>query len=149
MYQGNSDSFRDLQRDYFSYSAGVNIGRALPDVRDGLKPVHRRILWSMRNLKGAVKSTAVVGDTLKIHPHGDSSVYGALVLMTDSRESWNVPLVKGQGTFGKVYSTLDAADHRIPAPLTCLGTWTTCLTSPLSPVRVLSLKFFRPVTRSC
>lgn len=112
MYQGNSDSFRDLQRDYFSYSAGVNIGRALPDVRDGLKPVHRRILWSMRNLKGTVKSTAVVGDTLKIHPHGDSSVYGALVLMTDSRESWNVPLVKGQGTFGKVYSTLDAADHR-------------------------------------
>lgn len=112
MYQGNSDSFRDLQKDYFSYSAGVNIGRALPDVRDGLKPVHRRILWSMRNLKGTVKSTAVVGDTLKIHPHGDSSVYGALVLMTDSRESWNVPLVKGQGTFGKVYSTLDAADHR-------------------------------------
>ena len=75
----------EMQRSYIDYAMSVIVGRALPDVRDGLKPVHRRLLWAMRLLRldptaGYKKCARVVGDTIgKYHPHGDQSVYDALV----------------------------------------------------------------------
>ena len=90
---------------YIDYAMSVIVSRALPDVRDGLKPVHRRILFDMNELhldpsKGYKKSARIVGDTMgKFHPHGDSSIYGALVNMA---QEWNTryPLVDGHGNFG-------------------------------------------------
>src|SRR5690606_18177583 len=90
---------------YIDYSMSVIVGRALPDVRDGLKPVHRRILYAMNELgmdfnKPYKKSARVVGEVLgKYHPHGDSSVYDAMVRMA---QPWSMRymLVDGQGNFG-------------------------------------------------
>ncbi|HET7600088.1 MAG TPA: DNA gyrase subunit A [Gemmatimonadales bacterium] len=100
----------EMQQSFINYSMSVIVSRALPDVRDGLKPVHRRILYSMNEL-GLVpgrpfkKSATVVGDVLgKYHPHGDSSVYDALVRMVQDF-SLRYPLIAGQGNFG----TLDDA----------------------------------------
>ena len=97
----------EMRVSYLDYSMSVIIGRALPDVRDGLKPVHRRILYAMfreGNLSNRrySKCAGVVGEVLKkYHPHGDSAVYDALVRMA---QPWNmrVPLVDGQGNFGSV-----------------------------------------------
>ena len=97
----------EIQSSYLDYAMSVIVGRALPDVRDGLKPVHRRILWSMleagyRPDRPHRKSAAVVGDVLKkYHPHGDQSVYDALVRMA---QDWSLryPLVDGHGNFGSV-----------------------------------------------
>ena len=97
----------EMRVSYLDYSMSVIIGRALPDVRDGLKPVHRRILYAMfreGNLSNRrySKCAGVVGEVLKkYHPHGDSTVYDALVRMA---QPWNmrVPLVDGQGNFGSV-----------------------------------------------
>src|SRR5215204_5067720 len=97
----------ELRTSYLDYAMSVIIGRAIPDVRDGLKPVHRRILFSMSEQKigpgGAHKKCArVVGDVLgKYHPHGDLSVYDALVRMAQPF-SLRYPLVDGQGNFGSV-----------------------------------------------
>jgi len=91
-----------LQKSYLDYSMSVIIGRALPDVRDGLKPVHRRILFSMNelglNYKSPYKKSArIVGDCLgKFHPHGDTSVYEALVRMAQDF-SMRMPIIDGQG----------------------------------------------------
>ncbi|HZI01275.1 MAG TPA: DNA gyrase subunit A, partial [Flavisolibacter sp.] len=90
---------------YIDYSMSVIVGRALPDVRDGLKPVHRRILFAMNELgmgptRPFKKSARLVGDVLgKYHPHGDSSVYDAVVRMA---QDWNMryTMVDGQGNFG-------------------------------------------------
>ena len=97
----------ELQRSYLDYAMSVIVGRALPDVRDGLKPVHRRILYSM--FEGGMragtqhrKSAAAVGDVMKkYHPHGDSAIYDALVRMG---QSWAIryPLIDGHGNFGSV-----------------------------------------------
>src|SRR5205085_9809045 len=92
---------------YIDYSMSVIVGRALPDVRDGLKPVHRRILYAMNDLGMASnrpykKSARVVGEVLgKYHPHGDSSVYDAMVRML---QDWSLryPLIDGQGNFGSM-----------------------------------------------
>jgi DNA gyrase subunit A len=97
----------EMRRSYLDYSMSVIIGRALPDVRDGLKPVHRRILYAMdteglQYNKSYSKCAGVVGECLKkYHPHGDSAVYDALVRMA---QPWNMryPLVDGQGNFGSV-----------------------------------------------
>jgi DNA gyrase subunit A len=97
----------EIQRSYLDYAMSVIVGRALPDVRDGLKPVHRRILWSMlesgfRPDRPHRKCAAVIGDVLrKYHPHGDQSVYDALVRMA---QDWSLraPLVDGHGNFGSV-----------------------------------------------
>jgi len=97
----------ELKADFLDYAMSVIVSRALPDVRDGLKPVHRRILFSMKGLgldfgKPYRKSATIVGDCLgKYHPHGDSSVYDALVRMA---QPWSLryPLVQGQGNFGSV-----------------------------------------------
>ncbi|MGB5811304.1 MAG: DNA gyrase subunit A [Polyangiales bacterium] len=97
----------EMRRSYLDYAMSVIIGRAIPDVRDGLKPVHRRILYSMHEQKvqwnGSYKKSArIVGDVLgKYHPHGDSAVYDALVRMAQEF-SMRYPLVDGQGNFGSV-----------------------------------------------
>ncbi|MFG1411720.1 MAG: DNA gyrase subunit A [Pseudomonadota bacterium] len=97
----------ELSRSYLDYAMSVIVARALPDVRDGLKPVHRRILFSMHENgyewnKSYRKSARVVGDVIgKYHPHGDQSVYDALVRMAQ-RFSMRLPLVDGQGNFGSV-----------------------------------------------
>src|SRR5215471_14319466 len=97
----------ELKESFINYSMSVIVSRALPDVRDGLKPVHRRILYAMNEL-GLVpgrpykKSATVVGDVLgKYHPHGDASVYDALVRMVQEF-SLRYPLIDGQGNFGSV-----------------------------------------------
>ena len=97
----------EMRRSYLDYSMSVIIGRALPDVRDGLKPVHRRILYAMHDMgmvynRKPSKCAGVVGELLKkYHPHGDSAVYDALVRLA---QPWNMryPLVDGQGNFGSV-----------------------------------------------
>jgi DNA gyrase subunit A len=96
-----------MRRSYLDYSMSVIIGRAIPDVRDGLKPVHRRILFAMQDLgnthtKAYKKSARIVGDVIgKYHPHGDSAVYDAIVRMAQTF-SLRYPLVDGQGNFGSV-----------------------------------------------
>src|SRR5262249_12537239 len=97
----------EMQQSFISYSMSVIVSRALPDVSDGLKPVHRRILYAMNELglvpgRAYKKSATVVGDVLgKYHPHGDSSVYDALVRMVQEF-SLRYPLIDGQGNFGSI-----------------------------------------------
>jgi DNA gyrase subunit A len=97
----------EMKRSYLDYAMSVIVSRALPDVRDGLKPVHRRILYSMNEQghtpdKKYVKSARVVGDVMgKYHPHGDQAIYDALVRMAQDF-SMRLPLVDGQGNFGSV-----------------------------------------------
>lgn len=96
-----------MRRSYLDYAMSVIIGRALPDVRDGLKPVHRRVIWSMNELgntynKPYKKSARVVGDTIgKYHPHGDTAVYDTVVRLAQDF-SMRYPLVDGQGNFGSI-----------------------------------------------
>ncbi|MBW2083449.1 MAG: DNA gyrase subunit A [Deltaproteobacteria bacterium] len=97
----------EMKRSYLEYSMSVIVGRALPDVRDGLKPVHRRVLYSMYELKNTYnspfkKSARVVGDVIgKYHPHGDAAVYDTIVRMAQDF-TMRYPLVDGQGNFGSV-----------------------------------------------
>ena len=101
------DLEQEMKKSFISYAMAVIISRALPDVRDGLKPVHRRILYAMHELgvtpdKPYRKCARIVGDVLgKYHPHGDSSVYGALVRLAQDFAT-RYPLVDGQGNFGSV-----------------------------------------------
>ena len=103
----NIEVDNEMKRSFIAYAMAVNVSRAIPDVRDGLKPVHRRILYSMNELgltpdKAYKKCATIVGDVLgKYHPHGDSSVYEALVRMAQDF-SINLPLVDGHGNFGSV-----------------------------------------------
>jgi len=98
---------KEIQKSYLEYSLSVIIGRAIPDVRDGLKPVHRRIMFAQHELGNSYtrpykKSARVVGDVIgKYHPHGDSAVYDALVRMAQSF-SMRDPLIDGQGNFGSI-----------------------------------------------
>ena len=95
----------EMKRSYLDYAMSVIVARALPDARDGLKPVHRRILYSMYEQghtpdKKYVKSARVVGDVIgKYHPHGDQSIYDAMVRMAQDF-SMRVPLIDGQGNYG-------------------------------------------------
>ncbi|HYG27400.1 MAG TPA: DNA gyrase subunit A [Caulobacteraceae bacterium] len=104
----------ELKRSYLDYAMSVIVSRALPDARDGLKPVHRRILYSMHDLgmtpdKSYSKSARVVGDVIgRFHPHGDQSVYDALVRMVQEF-SLGLPLIDGQGNFGSVDNDPPAA----------------------------------------
>ena len=101
------DFSEEMKTSYRDYAMSVIVARALPDVRDGLKPVQRRILYAMKELglspdKPHRKSARIVGDTMgKYHPHGDSSIYDALVHMTEDY-SLNAPLVDGHGNFGSI-----------------------------------------------
>ncbi len=116
----------EMKTSYIDYSMSVIVARALPDVRDGFKPVHRRILYGMMELgntsdKPYKKSARIVGEVLgKYHPHGDSSVYGALVRMA---QDWAMryPLVDGQGNFGSVDGDSPAAMRYTEARLKKLG----------------------------
>ncbi|MBQ2368035.1 MAG: DNA gyrase subunit A [Bacteroidaceae bacterium] len=115
-----------MRSSYIDYSMSVIVARALPDVRDGLKPVHRRILYGMMELgntsdKKYLKSARTVGDVLgKYHPHGDSSVYMALVRMA---QSWvmRYPLIDGQGNFGSIDGDSPAAMRYTEARLRKIG----------------------------
>lgn len=97
----------EMKKSFISYAMAVNVSRAIPDVRDGLKPVHRRILFTMNEMgytcdKPFKKCASTVGDVLgKYHPHGDSSVYDALVRMAQDF-SIRCPLIEGHGNFGSV-----------------------------------------------
>ena len=104
----------EMRQSYLDYAMSVIVGRALPDVRDGLKPVHRRVLYAMRELgndwnKAYKKSARVVGDVIgKYHPHGDSAVYDSIVRMAQTF-SMRYPLVDGQGNFGSIDGDSPAA----------------------------------------
>ncbi len=103
----HTDYAEIMQKSYIDYAMSVIVSRALPDVRDGLKPVQRRTLYDMYELgirfdKPYRKSARIVGDTMgKYHPHGDSSIYGALVVMAQSFK-YGMPLVDGHGNFGSI-----------------------------------------------
>ncbi|HEU4414970.1 MAG TPA: DNA topoisomerase (ATP-hydrolyzing), partial [Candidatus Angelobacter sp.] len=117
----------EMRRSYLDYSMSVIIGRALPDVRDGLKPVHRRILYTMQNMglqpnKATRKCARIVGDVMgKYHPHGNLAVYDALVRLA---QDWSLryPLVFGQGNFGSVDGDPPAADRYTEAKLSRIST---------------------------
>src|SRR5271156_6642143 len=104
----------EMRKSYLDYAMSVIVGRALPDVRDGLKPVHRRVLYAMRELandwnRPYKKSARVVGDVIgKYHPHGDIAVYDTIVRMAQDF-SLRYPLIDGQGNFGSIDGDSPAA----------------------------------------
>ena len=112
----------EMKRSYIDYAMSVIVGRALPDVRDGLKPVHKRILYGMHELgvtpdKPHKKSARIVGEVMgKYHPHGDSSIYDAMVRMAQDF-STNYMLVDGHGNFGSVDGDGAAASRYTEARL--------------------------------
>jgi DNA gyrase subunit A len=116
---------RELRKSYLDYAMSVIIGRALPDVRDGLKPVHRRTLFAMRELgniynRPYIKSARIVGDVIgKYHPHGDTAAYDTLVRMAQNF-SMRYPLVDGQGNFGSMDGDSAAAMRYTEARMTKL-----------------------------
>lgn len=116
---------KELRKSYLDYAMSVIIGRALPDVRDGLKPVHRRALFAMRELNNYhnrpyLKSARIVGDVIgKYHPHGDTAAYDTIVRMAQSF-SLRYPLVDGQGNFGSVDGDSPAAMRYTEARMTKL-----------------------------
>ncbi len=120
------DIQQEMQRSYIDYAMSVIVGRALPDVRDGLKPVHRRVLYSMydsgfRPDRGFVKCARVVGDVMgNYHPHGDTAIYDTLVRMA---QPWAMryPLVDGQGNFGSPGNDPQAAMRYTECRLTALA----------------------------
>ena len=117
----------EMRRSYLDYSMSVIIGRALPDVRDGLKPVHRRILYTMQQMglqpnRATRKCARIVGDVMgKYHPHGNLAVYDALVRLA---QTWSMryPLIFGQGNFGSVDGDPPAADRYTEAKLERVST---------------------------
>src|ERR1035438_7839256 len=127
----------EMRKSYLDYSMSVIIGRALPDVRDGLKPVHRRILYTMQQMglqpnRATRKCARIVGDVMgKYHPHGNLAVYDALVRLA---QTWSLryPLIFGQGNFGSVDGDPPAADRYTEAKLAPVST--ALLPGPLSPL---------------
>jgi len=113
----------EMRRSYLDYAMSVIVGRALPDVRDGLKPVHRRILYGMNELSNHwnrpyKKSARVSGDVMgKYHPHGDAAIYDTMVRMAQSF-SLRYPLIDGQGNFGSVDGDNAAASRYTEVRLT-------------------------------
>ena len=109
-----ADLENEMRQSYLDYAMSVIVGRALPDIRDGLKPVHRRILYAMHDLKNDwnkpyKKSARITGDVIgKYHPHGDSAIYDAIVRMAQDF-SMRYPLIDGQGNFGSVDGDAAAA----------------------------------------
>ncbi len=116
---------KELQKSYLDYAMSVIVGRALPDVRDGLKPVHRRALYAMRELNNYhnrpyLKSARIVGDVIgKYHPHGDTAAYDTIVRMAQDF-SLRYPLVDGQGNFGSIDGDSPAAMRYTEARMTKL-----------------------------
>ncbi|MDR1760505.1 MAG: DNA gyrase subunit A [Fibrobacter sp.] len=122
----NSNIEKNMQESYLRYSMSVIVARALPDVRDGLKPVHRRVLFAMHKLgltpkEPYVKSARIVGDVIgKYHPHGDGAVYDTLVRMAQDF-SLRYPMVDGQGNFGSIDGDNAAAMRYTEARMTRFG----------------------------
>jgi DNA gyrase subunit A len=116
----------EIKRSYMDYAMSVIIDRALPDIRDGLKPVHRRVLFGMREMgneynKPYKKSARIVGDVMgKYHPHGDTAIYDTIVRMAQDF-SLRYPLVDGQGNFGSVDGDSPAAMRYTEIRLTRLS----------------------------
>ncbi|MFA5199777.1 MAG: DNA gyrase subunit A, partial [Candidatus Omnitrophota bacterium] len=116
----------EVKDSYLNYAMSVIVGRALPDVRDGLKPVHRRILYAMRELnlehsKPYKKCARIVGETMgKYHPHGDAAIYDTLVRMAQDF-SLRYPLVDGQGNFGSIDGDTAAAMRYTEARLDAIS----------------------------
>src|SRR5271154_3849221 len=117
----------EMRRSYLDYAMSVIVGRALPDVRDGLKPVHRRILWGMHELGLAFnrptrKCAKITGDVMgRFHPHGNAAIYDALVRMAQPF-NMRYPLVDGQGNFGSVDGDPPAAQRYTEARLSKIAT---------------------------
>ena len=124
----------ELKNSYLDYAMSVIVGRALPDVRDGLKPVHRRVLFAMNELKNDFnkpykKSARVVGDVIgKYHPHGDSAVYDTIVRMAQPF-SLRYMLVDGQGNFGNIDGDNPAASRYTEARMTAVADLTPTLSA--------------------
>ena len=122
----NVDINKEMREAYLQYSMSVIVGRALPDVRDGLKPVHRRVLFAQHELsnthdKPYKKSARVVGDVIgKYHPHGDSAVYETMVRMAQDF-SLRYPLIDGQGNFGSIDGDSAAASRYTEVRMTKLA----------------------------
>ena len=122
----DKELLKELEESYLNYSMSVIMSRALPDARDGLKPVHRRILYGMHELgclwnRPYKKSARVVGDVLgKYHPHGDSSIYDAMVRMAQVF-SMRHELVQGQGNFGSVDGDSAAAMRYTESRMSKIG----------------------------
>ncbi|MDD4860461.1 MAG: DNA gyrase subunit A, partial [Dehalococcoidales bacterium] len=116
----------EMKSSYLAYSMSVIVGRALPDVRDGLKPAHRRVLFAMKDLsldhsKAYKKSARIVGEVLgKYHPHGDTAVYDTMVRMAQTF-SLRYPLVDGQGNFGSIDGDCAAAMRYTEARLAAIA----------------------------
>ena len=122
----NVEVNNEVKKSFIAYAMAVNVSRAIPDVRDGLKPVHRRILYAMHDMgltsdKAFKKCAKIVGEVLgKYHPHGDSSVYDALVRLAQNF-AINFPLVDGHGNFGSVDGDKAAAYRYTEARLSKLS----------------------------
>ncbi|MBE5737478.1 MAG: DNA gyrase subunit A, partial [Clostridiales bacterium] len=122
----NVEVNNEVKKSFIAYAMAVNVSRAIPDVRDGMKPVHRRILYAMHDMgltsdKAFKKCAKIVGEVLgKYHPHGDSSVYDALVRLAQNF-SINFPLVDGHGNFGSVDGDPAAAYRYTEARLSKLA----------------------------
>jgi DNA gyrase subunit A len=118
---------KEMRSSYLDYAMSVIVGRALPDVRDGLKPVHRRVLYAMHDLglqpnRAYRKSAFIVGEVMgKYHPHGDSAIYETLVRMAQDF-ALRYPLVDGQGNFGSIDDDPPAAMRYTEARLDSLAT---------------------------
>lgn len=114
LYKGDSESFSFLTDCYLDYGKETICRRALPDLRDGQKVVTRRVLYSAYKHKTNIlkKSSSFVSDAMKLHPHGDQSIYGSFCLMTDENGSCNLPLFHGLGNFSKVYLSSNPAAMR-------------------------------------
>lgn len=108
LYNGESEGFEMLVDGYIDYAKEVISHRSFPDLRDGQKPVGRRVLYMVRKTAkggGFYKCGTLVGRVMELHPHGDASIYGTMAAMTDGNGSLNVPLLEGNGMFGKVFSS--------------------------------------------
>ena len=116
----------EMKRSYMDYAMSVIIGRALPDVRDGLKPAHRRVLFAMRQMglasnRAYRKCAKIVGEVMgNFHPHGDASIYDTLVRLAQDF-NMRYPLVDGQGNFGSIDADPPAAMRYTEARLQALG----------------------------
>ena len=152
----------EMKRSYLDYAMSVIVSRALPDARDGLKPVHRRILYSMNESgytpdSSYVKSSRIVGDVMgQYHPHGDQAIYDALVRMAQDF-SMRLLLIDGQGNFGSVDSDPPAAMRYTEVPPRQGPRWrcsTTSTRTPSTSSRTTttpsrSRRFCRRASRTC
>ena len=155
------DLEQEMRSSYLDYAMSVIVGRALPDVRDGLKPVHRRVLYGMHEAglqpnRPYKKSAATVGDVMgKYHPHGDASIYDTLVRMAQPF-SLRYPLVDGQGNFGSIDDDPPAAMRYTEARLSrwrprccATSTPTPSTSAPTTTSRARSRRCSRRASRTC